>query len=188
MLSHTDLKKGIMFIMEGQPFEVLDFSLNFQGRGSSTVQIKAKNLITGAVLSKTFHTGEEFEEAEIAKKDLRFLYSHQDQFFFCETEGPSKRFFLNNEQVGLGAKFLKANQIVKGLVFKDKFINIELPIKVQLKVIEAPPGVKAGRAESGTKQIVLETGAKVQSPLFVEEGDIIEVNTETEEYVKRINE
>lgn len=188
MLSHTDLKKGRVFIMNGQPYEVLDYGLNFQGRGSSTAQVKARNLITSGVISKAFHPGEQIEEAEITSVELKFLYGRRGQFFFCETEGPTKRFSLPEEQVGPGAKFLKANQNVKGLIFQEKFINIELPVKVILGVVEAPPGIKAGRAESGTKQVTLETNARINVPLFINEGDLVEVNTETEEYVRRVNE
>jgi elongation factor P len=177
-----------MFIFNGQPYEVLDYSLNFQGRGSSTVNCKIKNLITGITLSKTLHQGDTFQEAEVTKKDLKFLYSNKGQFWFSEIEGPAKRFFLTGEQIGFGTEFLKPNQMVKGLVFQDNVVNIDLPIKVQLMVVEAPPGIKAGRAEPGTKQVTLEGGAKVNTPLFVKAGDILEINTQTGEYVKRIDE
>ncbi len=186
MLNHTDLRKGTLFIYNSQPHEVLDFSLNFKGRGSSTVSVKIKNLISGNVVSKTFHTGDNFEEAEIETKELKFLYQSRGQYFFCEAEGPSKRFFLTEEQVGEPVRFLKPNQIVKGFVFNDQFINIELPVKVQLKVAEAPPGIKADRSEAGMKQVVLETGATISTPLFVKQDDVIEVNTQTGEYTRRV--
>lgn len=186
MLSHTDLKKGTLFIYNSQPYEVLDFSLNFQARGSSTVTVKIKNLITGSLLTKTFHTGDSFEEAEIIKKDLKFLYSYQGQYFFCEPNEPSKRFPLTEEQVGLGGKYLKPNQIVDGFVFGEEIINVELPVKVQLKVKEAAPYLRAGRAEAGTKEVILETGAKIQAPSFIKEGDVIEINTANGIYVRRV--
>jgi len=186
MLTHTDLKRGVKFIFQGQPYEVLESSLVFKGRGRSVLQTKIKNLITGNVISRTFHQGEEFEEADIEKKELKFLYSHRDNFVFCEPENPAKRINLNSQKIGSQAQFLKPNLIVEGLVFEGKIINVELPIKVHLKVIEAPPGIRAGRAEAGTKQVTLETGAKINVPLFVKEGDIIEVNTQTGEYVRRI--
>jgi len=203
MLSHNDLKKGIRLILDDQPYEVLDSSFVFKGRGSSIVQTKIKNLITGGVFSKTFHTGESFEEAEIEKIKVKFLYSHRDKFFFCEERNPSitelpkeakvkkrftssTRFELPKETIGQSYVFLKPNEIVEGLQFEGKIINIILPIKVQLKVVEAPPGIKGDRAQGGTKTITLETGAQINVPLFVETGDIIEVNTEKGEYVKRI--
>lgn len=186
MLSHTDFKKGIRFILNGEPYEVLESSFVFKGRGSSVVQTKIKNLITGNVLSRTFHPGENFEEVEIEKIKVKFLYSHQDKYFFCKGDNPSARFDLAKEVIGDASIFLKPNEIVEGIQFKEKIINISLPIKVQLKVIEAPPGVKGDRAQGGTKIVILKTGAKINVPLFIEEGDIIEVNTETSEYVRRI--
>lgn len=189
MLSPGDFKKGLQFIFQGQPYEILEVALNFRGRGRSVVGAKIKNLITGNIISRNFHQGGEFEEADIAKINLKFLYTHRGQYFFkkiLESGSSSERFGLEEEQIGSGALFLKPEQTIEGLVFKDKVINVSLPIKVQLKVIEAPPGIRAWRAEAGTKQVTLETGAKTNVPLFVKEGDIIEINTQTGEYVRRI--
>lgn len=186
MLNHTDLKRGVTFIFQGQPCEVLDSSFVFKGRGSSVVQAKIKNLITGNVLSRTFHTGDTFEEAEISKIEIKFLYTHRGKYYFCEKDNSGKRIELGEEQIGDMVKFLKPNQIVEGFIFNDKIINISLPIKINLKVVEAPPGVRGDRAQGGTKTVTLETGAKINVPLFVKEGDIIEVNTQTSEYVRRI--
>jgi len=186
MLSHTDLKKGTLFIYNSQPYEVVDFSLNFQGRGSSTAQVKMKNLITGSALSKVFHSNDTFREAEIERQKIKYLFENKGQYFFCEENNPSKRFPLMQEQIGCGAQYLKANDIVDGFIFGDEIVNVEIPVKVCLKVKEAAPYLRAGRAEAGTKEVVLETGAKIQTPPFIKEGDIIEVNTETESYVRRV--
>ena len=105
---------------------------------------------------------------------------------FCEINDPSKRFSFTDSQIGVQAKFLKPNEIVTGIVFDDKIINFKLPIKVQLKVKESAPGVKGDRAQGGTKEAILESGAVIQVPLFIEEGDVIEINTDTETYVKRV--
>lgn len=188
MLSHTDLKKGVRFILNKEPYEVLESSFVFKGRGSSVVQTKIKNLLNGNVLSRTFHPGEEFEEVEIKKIKVKFLYSHRDRFFFCKENNSPDRFDLPKEVIGDSAIFLKPNEIVEGIQFQGKIVNISLPIKVQLKVKEAPPGVKGDRAQSGNKAVVLETGAAINVPLFIKTGDIIEVNTETGEYVRRIEE
>jgi len=186
MLSHTDLKKGKIFILNGQPHLVLESSFVFKGRGSSIVQGKIKNLVTGNILSRTFHPGEEFEEAEIQKIKLLFLYSHRGQFWFQKEEDPSIRFSLPENILGENTKFLKPKTSLEGLFFEDKIINISLPIKMVFKVIEAPPGVKGDRAQAGTKTVTIETGAKINAPLFIEEGDWIEVNTETGQYTKRV--
>lgn len=186
MLSHTDLKKGTLFIYNDMPYEVLDYSLNFQGRGSSTAQVKIKNLITGNVLAQNFKSGDNLQEAEIEKIKIKYLYSNKGQYFFCEEKNPSKRFPLQQEQMGGGVQYLKANDIIDGFLFDEKIINVELPIKVALKVTEAAPYLRAGRAEAGTKEVILETGAKIQAPSFIKEGDIIEINTETQSYARRI--
>jgi len=188
MLSHTDLKKGVIFILNNQPYEVLESHLVFKGRGRSVVQTKIRNLITGAVIQRVFHVGESFEEADISKTKLKFLYSHRDRYVFSKPDNPRERIELKKDQIGSCVKFLKPNQEVEGILFKNEIINIDLPIKVQLKVVESPPGVRAGRAEAGTKQVLLETGAQINVPLFIKEGDIIEINTESEEYIRRITE
>lgn len=186
MLSHTDLKKGTLFVYNDMPYEVIDYSLNFQGRGSSTAQVRIKNLITGNVLSQNFKSGDNLEEAEIDKVKIKYLYNNKGQYFFCEEKNPSKRFPLTSEQMGNGAQYLKTNDIIDGFVFNDEIINVELPIKVHLKVIEAAAYLRGGRATEGTKEVILETGAKMQAPCFIKEGDIIEVNTETGAYTRRV--
>jgi len=186
MVSYSELKKGLRIILNKEPHEILEARPLFKGRGHSVLQAKIKNLITGNVISQTFHPSDIFEEAELKKLQAKFLYVHHSQYFFSEINQPAKRFNLTQEQIGSQAQFLKPGQIVETLIYKGKIVNISLPIKVHLKVVEAPPGVRAGRAEAGTKQVVLETGATISVPLFIKEGDIIEVNTQTAEYVRRI--
>ncbi|MBI3631348.1 MAG: elongation factor P [Candidatus Staskawiczbacteria bacterium] len=185
MLTHTDLKKGTRFIFEGQPWEVLEAQLLKMAQRRPVIQSKIKNLISGAVREKNFQQGDIFGEAELEKKNIKFLYSNKGQYFFCEENDPKNRFSFTEDQIGKQAKFFKPNSLVEGILFDDKIINISAPIKVQLKVKESPPGIKGDRAQGGTKLAILESGAEVQVPLFIEEGDIIEVNTELGEYVKR---
>lgn len=188
MLSYFDLRKGVKFILNGQPYEVLDFKQMGKAQDVVVAQTKIKNLITGEVLEKAFHQSDAFEEAEIEKMEAKFLYSHRGKFVFCEINNPRNRFELTEKQIGNAVRFLKPEQNVIALKFEGKIINVSIPIKVQLKVIEAPPGVKGDRAQAGKKTVVLETGAKVDVPLFVEAEDIIEINTETGEYVRRVKE
>jgi elongation factor P len=186
MLRYFDLRKGTRFILEGQPYEVLDFKQIGKAQDVVVARTKIKNLITGQILEKNFHQNDVFEEAEIEKVKVKFIYSRKGKCYFCELENPRNRFELEEEKIGQGAKFLKENLILDGLKFKGKIINVSLPIKVQLKVTEAPPGLKGERSQPGTKQVTLETGAKVNVPLFIETGDVIEINTETGEYVRRV--
>ncbi len=186
MLTHTDIKRGVQFIFEGQPWEVMDAQLLKMAQRRPVMQSKIRNLIDGRVQEKNFQQGDVFEEADLQKHEIKYLYNTKGQYWFCEPNDPAKRFSFTEEQIGTKAKYLRPNEIVTGIVFDDKIINFKLPIKVELKVKETPPGVKGDRAQGGTKEAVLESGATIQVPLFIEEGDVIEVNTETETYVKRV--
>jgi elongation factor P len=186
MLTHTDLKKGVKIIFQGEPYEILESQPLKKAQRRVVIQTKIRNLITGNVFSQNFHQGENFQEAELSKIEAKFLFSHRGQYFFSESENPSKRLSLTEEQIGPGAKFLKPEQRVEAIIFENKVINISLPIKIHLKVTESPPGLKGDRAQAGNKTVTLETGAKINVPLFIEEGDAVEINTETGEYVRRV--
>ena len=186
MLTYFELRKGKRFIFNGQPWEVLDFKQVGKAQDVVVAKVKIKNLITGQILDKTFHQDDTFEEAEIEKVPVKFIFSKRGKYHFCEKNNPKHRFELDENRIGESAKFLKPGMELDGLKFKEKVINVSLPIKVQLKVISAPPGIKAGREQPGTKQVVLETGAKINVPLFIKEGDVVELNTETGEYVRRV--
>jgi elongation factor P len=186
MLSYFDLRRGVQFVLDGQPYEVLDFRQMGKSQDVVVAQTKIRNLITGSVITRNFHQGDRFEEAEVEKKPAKFIYGHRDKFVFSQRDNPAKRFELSREVLGDALKFLKPNQEIVLLIFKDRIINVSLPVKVSLKVIEAPPNIKGDTAQGGTKPVTLETGAIVNAPLFIEMGDIIEVNTETAEYARRV--
>ena len=186
MIDHTQLKKGARIIIDEEPYEILESMPLKKAQRRVVIQARIKNLISGNVFERNFHQGEVFDEAELEKFDAKFIYSHRDRYFFCDASNPSKRFDLSQEQIGNASKFLKPNQIVQTIVFEEKIVNISLPIKVQLKVVEAPPGVKGDRAQGGNKVVVLETKSQINAPLFIEQGDTIEVNTETGEYARRV--
>jgi elongation factor P len=147
---------------------------------------KLRNLITGSVKEISFHVSEKVDEAEIDKREVKYLYSNRGEYWFCEATDPSKRFQLTEALVGTKVKFLKPNTIIKALSFDEQFIDVELPIKVDLKVIEAPDAVRGDTAKGGNKQIKLETGATINAPMFIKEGEIVRINTDTGEYVERV--
>lgn len=186
MLTHTDLKKGARIILDGEPYEVLESSPLKKAQRRVVIQTRIRNLITGNVFARNFHQGDTFEEPDLEKFKAKFIYGQGDRFVFCREDDASQRFELTESQVGQQSRFLKPGQVVEALTFNQKIINVSLPIKVQLKVVEAPPGEKGSRAQSGTKLAVLETGATLNTPLFIEAEDVVEVNTETGEYVKRV--
>lgn len=182
----NDLRVGTFFILEGQPYEVLSSQhLKMQQR-RPVMQTRIKNLLSGKIIERNFQQSDYFEEADIEKKEVKFLYSHRNEFWFSEISDQSKRFKLENEIIGDSAQFLKPNTPVASLLFNGKIINIELPVKMDFKVIEAPPSTKGNTAQGGTKQVKLETGAMVNVPLFIEEGDIVKINTQTGEYTERV--
>lgn len=186
MLTHTDLRPGTRFILDSQPYEVLEAMAMKMAQRRPVIQTKIKNLITGNVFERNFQQGDVFDEAELTKIGVKYLYSNKGNFFFCEEKDPSKRFSFTEEKIGSASKFLKPNEIIEGVVFAEKIINISLPIKVQIKVKQAPPGIKGDRAQGGTKSVILENGTEINAPLFIEDGDIIEINTENGQYVRRV--
>ena len=186
MLSHTDLKRGVIFILNNQPHEVVDSAFNFRGRGGSTVSAKIRNLITGNVVSRSFHAGENFSAAEILHRDLKFVYASRGQYVFCLVQDSNKRFTMTQEQIGAASQYLMPDTMVTGIFFNDQAINIELPIKVSLRIIETAPGDTKGRATAGTKPATLETGATINVPPFIAVNDIVEINTGSNEYVRRV--
>ncbi|GIW67538.1 MAG: elongation factor P [Candidatus Parcubacteria bacterium] len=163
MLKHSDLKPGIKFILDGEPYEVIDSTFIFKGRGSSTIQAKIRNLINNKVLTKTFHQNDEFEEAEIDKEKIIFLYSKNNKFYFLHG---NQKIEIDKSILGNKNLFLKEKDEVIGIFFNEKLIGIELPLKMQFKVISAPPGIKGGRETPGTKPVIIETGATIQVPFI----------------------
>lgn len=186
MINYNELKPGVVFILDGEPYEVMEFSFLRMQQRKPVAQTKIRNIITGKILSRNFQHTDSFEEAEIEAKKVKFLYFHRDKFVFCEIQNPSIRFELPAEAIGDKAKFFRANSEVEVISFKGKIINIKLPIKMEFKVIEAPPAIRGNTAQGGTKTITLETGAQIQAPLFINEGDTVRVNTQTGEYDERI--
>lgn len=186
MLAYSDLKKGTLFVLDGAPYEVLEFSFLRMQQRKPVAQTRIKNLITGKIVERNFHMNESFTEAEIEKEPLKYLYNHRGEFWFAKPADPTKRFSLPEEAVGGAAKFLKANTEVISVKFGEKVIGIQVPIKMELTVKDAPPGFRGDTATGGSKPATLETGAQVNVPLFVNTGDVIRVNTETGEYVERI--
>lgn len=173
-------------MIDGAPFQILEVKHLHMGRGGSSVQTRIKNLATGQVFSRNFKPSDSFEEADLEKRELTYLYAHRSEFIFSAKGQPSQRYTMNAEKLGNAVQWLKPNTEVSAIFLGGELLNITPPIKVELKVIEAPPGFKGDTATGGTKTVVVETGAKIQTPLFVSEGDVIRVNTETGEYTERV--
>ena len=173
-------------LMDGDPYLVLTSNIAKKDRQKASNAVKMKNLRTGGVVDKTFHQSDVLEEAEIEKRDVKYLYNSKDEFWFCGSDNPGDRFKLDADTVGDLGKFVKQNTIVEALVFADKIMSIITPIKVELKVTEASEAVKGNTSSSATKEVTLETGMQIQVPQFINTGDIIAVNTESWLYSERV--
>ena len=185
MISANDLKRDSVFILGGHPHKVLESSHMKKARQGATVSMKLKNLTTNSTVSRTVNSNERFEEADIEKRKLVFIYSHRGEYVFADFNNRSNRISINEEELTDERYFIKVGLQIEAEYFDDKLIGINIPIKVDYKVIDAPPGVKGNTVSGGKKMVTIETGAKIQTPLFIEEGDIIRINTEKGEYVER---
>lgn len=185
MISTNEFKNGLTIKLEGQLFQIIEFQHVKPGKGGAFVRTKLRSLTTGNVLEKTFRAGEKVEDAFIEYKKLQFLYSSGDEYHFMDQQ-TFEQVQLSAQQLGDVIHYLKENMIVTASSYEGKLISIEPPIFVELKVVEAEPGLKGDTAKSGTKSVKLETGYVIQVPLFVETGNIIKIDTRTGEYVERV--
>ncbi|QQG46374.1 MAG: elongation factor P [Candidatus Niyogibacteria bacterium] len=171
--------------MDGEPYEVLESQFLRMQQRKPVVQAKIKNLATGKITQRSFHQNESFKEAEIDREPMKFLFSHRNEFTFIYPSDPSKRVSLNSELAGEIARYLKPNLEVIFKKFGETLLGIEIPIKIDYVVKSAPPADKGNTAQGGSKEIELENGLRIQAPLFINEGDIVRVNTQTGEYAER---
>jgi elongation factor P len=186
MLEYSEIVERKYIILDGQPYEVISSHVFRKQQRKPVNAVKLKNLITGKIAERSFHQSEKVEEAEITLKPIKYLYTNRDEYWFCEHNDPSKRFKLSQEILGDKMKFLKTNSIVDAMVFNEDVIGVKIPIKVDLKVTEAAEAVRGDTAKGGNKQVTLETGAIINAPMFVKEGDVLRINTETGEYTDRL--
>jgi elongation factor P len=185
MLDYSEITERKYIVFNGEPWEVLSSHVFRKQQRKPVNATKLKNLITGKVTEQSFHVSEKVEEAQIDSKEAKYLYNNKGEYWFCEPQDPSKRFSLSDEVIGPRGKFLKVNSVIEVLSFEDTTIGVKMPIKVELKVVEAHPAVKGNTAQGGTKTVKLETGAEIQVPMFIKEGEIVRVNSETGEYTER---
>lgn len=186
MLSISEIKTGKVIKINNQPYIVTKTDHHKMGRGGAVLKTKLRNLIDGRVLEQTFQGVQQAEEAETETKKANFLYKDASDAYFMENES-YEQFTLAIEDLGDQTKFLKDGTEVSVLYFEGKPVTIQLPIKMEFKVVSAPPGIKGNSAGNVNKQIEIETGATISVPMFVEEGDIIRINTDSGEYVERVN-
>ena len=189
-LEYSEIRERKIIIHNGEPCEVIESHVARTQQRKPQNQVKLKSLISGKVFPATYHVSEKADEAEVEKREVTFLYHNKGEYWFCEVGNKANRFKLDETLLGNATKFLKANENVNALIWdndgEEKTIGLKLPIKMEFKVKEAPPAVRGDTSKGGNKVITLENGTTLNTPMFVNEGDIIRVNTETGEYVERV--
>ncbi len=191
MLEYSEIRTGKIIIYENEPCEVLDNHVARTQQRKPQNQVKLKSLLSGRTWNTVFHASDKADEAEITKKDVKFLYANKGEYWFADPLNPKDRFQLAEKIIGDTAKFLQANENVTALVWdndgEEQIISIKLPVKMEFIIKEAPPSIRGNTANGGGKVVTLENGVKLNVPFFLETGDKIRVNTETGEYVERVS-
>ena len=180
-----DLRNGTTFELDGQVFRVVEFQHVKPGKGAAFVRTKIKNVITGAVIERTFNPSEKLQGAEIEKREMQYLYKDGDIYYFMDNE-TYEQLPLNEDQLGDSLKYIKENMTVKTLSFKGKVFAVEPPMFVELEVTYTEPGFSGNTPTTSGKPAKLENGLEISVPLFVEIGDIIRIDTRTGEYMERV--
>jgi elongation factor P len=185
LISTTDFRNGTRLQVEGQPYYIVEFQHVKPGKGGAFVRTKLKSYKTGNVIDRTFRSGERFDEPNLEERSMQFLYAAGDSYTFMDTE-TFEQFTYEKKNLGENADLLKENMEAKILLYEHEPIAVELPIFIELKVVDADPGVRGDTASGGTKPAVVETGAVVKVPLYLQVGEVIRIDTRTREYVERV--
>lgn len=185
MISAGDFRNGATFELDGQVLQVVEFQHVKPGKGAAFVRTKCKNVITGAVVERTFSPTDKFEQAFVERRDMQYLYSDGDLYYFMDTEN-YEQIALNQDTVGDALKFVKENEMCKICSHNGSVFSVEPPLFVELEITETEPGFKGDTATGANKPATVETGAQVAVPLFVEQGDKIKIDTRTGEYLSRV--
>ena len=184
MVTAGDFRNGVTFEMDGNVFQILEFQHVKPGKGAAFVRTKTKNVISGAVVEKTFNPSDKFENAYIERRDMQYLYNDGNLYYFMDIE-TFEQMPINEDQLSDNFKFVKENMTVKVLSFKGNVFGIDPPLFVELEIVETEPGFKGDTAQGATKPAKLETGAVIKVPLFINQNEVIRVDTRTGEYMER---
>ena len=185
MISTAEFRNGSRLMVEGQPFHIVEFQHVKPGKGGAFVRTKLKSYLTGNVLDRTFRSGERFDEPDLEECDMQFLYATGDSYTFMDTAS-YEQYTYEKRQLGSNADLLKENMIAKILVYEHRPITVILPNFIELKVVDGEPGVRGDTASGGSKPAIVETGAMIKVPLYLEVGETIRIDTRTREFVERV--
>lgn len=185
MFEAGDLRKGLKILVDNEPHIIVDFQFVKPGKGQALYKCKLKNMITGSQFDRTYRSGDKFEKAELEEHQMQFLYSDDEGYHFMNTEN-YEQVVLTADSMGDANYFLTENLLVDILFFDRRPIGVTLPNFVELKIVQSDPGIKGDTASGATKPATLETGFTLQVPLFIEEGEVIRIDTRTRAYVERV--
>ena len=185
MISAGDFRNGATIEIEGAVFQIIEFQHVKPGKGAAFVRTKLKNVINGGVVERTFRPTEKFPQARIDRSDMQYLYQDGDLYNFMNTE-TYEQVALNSDTVGDSLKFVKENEVCKVCAYNGSIFSVEPPLFVELEITETEPGFKGDTATGASKPAIVETGAQVSVPLFVNQGDVIKIDTRTGEYLSRV--
>jgi len=185
LVSTNDFRTGLTIEMDNDVYQVVDFQHVKPGKGAAFVRSKLRNLRTGAVVDKTFNAGEKMPQARIEHRETQYLYNDGEEFNFMDMED-FEQFNMTKEQLGDAIKFLKENMVIKIVTYQGRSIGVDLPNAVELEVTDTAPGIKGDTASGGSKPATLETGYVVQVPFFINVGDVLQIDTRTGHYIKRV--
>jgi elongation factor P len=186
MLEYNEILPKTVIVHDGEPYVVLSSWIFRKQMRKPVNQTKLRNLISGSVIEHTFQQTDKADQAEIESRPGKFIYNRNGEWWFCDPKNAADRFKLEDELVGDQGNFLLINMEVELMLYEEKVFSMKMPVKVDLKVKEAPPNIKGDTAQGGNKNVIVETGAVVSTPLFIETNDVIRVNTTTGEYVERV--
>ncbi len=187
MYTASDLRKGLKIQIDGNPFVIIEFEFSKPGKGQSLYRCKMRNMITGNQFTQTYRSNDKFEKAPLEERKMQYLYNQGDEYHFMDTEN-YEQLFITTEQIGDNISFLVDNMEVQVLFFDDRPIDITLPIFVNLEVTKADPWAKGDTSGTDTKPVTVASGYELQVPPFVEQGDKIQIDTRTGQYVTRVKE
>ena len=185
MYTTTDFRKGLKIEINGEPYVIVDFQHVKPGKGGAFVRTRLKSLVSGNVIDQTFRSGDRVDKPDLEEREMQFLYEAEGEFHFMDTQ-TFEQLFLTADHLGESKDYLKENLVIKALFHNRRPIGIEVPMFVELKVVRADPGVRGDTATGATKPVTLESGAVIQVPLFVEEGDTLRIDTRTRAYITRV--
>lgn len=184
MISAGEFRNGVTFELDGQVFQVVEFQHVKPGKGAAFVRTKLKNVITGATIERTFNPTDKMPNAHVERKDMQYMYNDGELYYFMDTE-TFDQIPISSDTIGDALKFVKEEVVVKVLSFKENVFGVEPPNFVELQIIQTEPGYKGDTAQGATKPATVETGAVVKVPLFVNEGEMIRIDTRNGEYMER---